>query len=280
MIRILNFWISYCYVLKYRLYHAVRRQSGVNTQLRKLQLIVSLTSYPRRIDSVFLTIESLLNQTLKPDKIILWLSTAEITPNDLPDKLRTLKSRGLDIRFVDENIKSYKKLIYAFEEFSDYHIVTCDDDILCPNWFLQGLYESYQIHPQAISTYRCRVMSKLSADALSPYLCWPFANNRTPSYNIFPNGGGGTWYPPNSLAPDITNRLFMKLAPTGDDIWFKAMSLLAKTESVVAKSRSIDFPYIYIQHAQAETLWQKNIYENDSQVKAVFDHFNLYDFIS
>ena len=37
------------------------------------ELIVSLTSYPKRFDILPITIQSLLNQTVKPDRIILWL---------------------------------------------------------------------------------------------------------------------------------------------------------------------------------------------------------------
>lgn len=38
------------------------------------KIVVSLTSFPARIKKVHIVIESLLNQTIKPDKIILWLS--------------------------------------------------------------------------------------------------------------------------------------------------------------------------------------------------------------
>ena len=53
------------------------------------KLIVSLTSFPARINTVHQVIESLLNQTKKADKIILWLAPEQF-PNgekDLPEKL-------------------------------------------------------------------------------------------------------------------------------------------------------------------------------------------------
>ena len=40
---------------------------------RKDEIVVSLTTYGNRIHEVYLTIESLLHQTVKPDRIILWL---------------------------------------------------------------------------------------------------------------------------------------------------------------------------------------------------------------
>ncbi|MBQ2886366.1 MAG: hypothetical protein IJE43_21810 [Alphaproteobacteria bacterium] len=39
-----------------------------------MKVIVSLTSYPARINIVHKTIESLLNQTYKADKVILYLA--------------------------------------------------------------------------------------------------------------------------------------------------------------------------------------------------------------
>ena len=43
-------------------------------------LIISLTSYPERIEFVHLAIKSLLNQAILPSKIILWLAESEF-PN-------------------------------------------------------------------------------------------------------------------------------------------------------------------------------------------------------
>lgn len=278
-------WISYGYVIKYRLSHAFRRRSGVNTQPRSLKVLVSLTSYPARLPTVFLAIESLLNQTLKPDRIILWLSKTEVDAADIPASLIKLQSRGLDIRFVDENIKSYKKLVYAVETFSDHHIVTFDDDMMCPKWFLQRLYHTHRQHPDCLVAYRGRVMSKSGDRQLRPYHQWPFCNSAQhngsgPSYNIFPTSGGGTWYPPHSLDARLSDRVFMTLCPTGDDIWFKAMSMLACTRAVIAQCNSVTFPTIHIRRSQAQTLWEHNRRANDRQLKAVFDHFNLYHLIT
>lgn len=196
----------------------------------------------------------------------------------------------MEIEFVDENIQSYKKLIYALEAYGDHHIATCDDDAMYHHWFLQGLYRSWQQHPDCISAYRGRMMGKIDAQQLFPYSHWAFLATQTPSHNVFPTGSGGIWYPPNSLDARVTDRSFMALAPSGDDIWFKAMALLNQTKAVMVKQKSIDFPAINIQpkrflpsrnkYHHAETLWQKNHQENDSQVKAVFDHFDLYRMLS
>lgn len=272
--------ISRLHTLKYTVYHWLKRSSGVNSEPRNIKLLVSLTSYKPRLETVFLTIESLLAQTFKPDKIVLWLSATEIKAAELPNSLVNLKARGLEIRWVDENVKSYKKLVYVAENFSDYHCVTCDDDLMYPSWFLHDLHASYQQHPECISAYRCRAMNKIDNNQLLPYNQWLFHNSQVPSYNVFSTNGGGTWYPPNTLSKQITDRVFMTICPSADDVWFKAMSLLNHTKTVMVKPESIDFTTIYANKSQADTLWATNSKTNDQQLKAVFEHFKLYDMIA
>ena len=108
-------------------------------------LIVSLTSYPKRINHVHKCISSLLNQTVEPEKIILVLAQEEF-PNkekDLPSNLLSLIEQGLEILWY-ENLKSYKKLIPILEKYPNKIIVTVDDDnIYEPNW-LDDLYKAYK----------------------------------------------------------------------------------------------------------------------------------------
>ena len=52
------------------------------------ELIVSLTSYPRRYPTLDFTLRSLLDQVERPDRVILWLTDAEISC--LPDAVRNL----------------------------------------------------------------------------------------------------------------------------------------------------------------------------------------------
>ena len=92
--------------------------------------IVSLTSHGERIrELVHFSVITLLHQTIKPDKVILWLS-----PNDerrISPILQDLTAYGLEIRFT-QDIRSCTKL--------QDHIITAEDDILYPeNWFEQLL---------------------------------------------------------------------------------------------------------------------------------------------
>ena len=65
------------------------------------ELIVSLTTHGKRIETVYHTIESIFQQTLKPNRVILWLGNNEWNDvRDLPISLHTQMSRGWEILFV------------------------------------------------------------------------------------------------------------------------------------------------------------------------------------
>ena len=50
------------------------------------KVIVSLTSYPRRINTIYKVLDSIIQQTVLPDKIILYLSESEFRGfTDMPD---------------------------------------------------------------------------------------------------------------------------------------------------------------------------------------------------
>ncbi len=209
--------------------------SGVTQEKREQKIIVSLTSFPARIEYVSKTICSLLDQTLKPDMVILWLGDDKF-PNkeaDLPEDLLKLKEYGLTIKWC-KDIRSYTKFIPAYKEFPNDLIVTVDDDIYYDRNMLELLYNSYQQNPEYIHCHRCTKIfyknGKLKAKAGGKkYYKYPsFANKLC--------GVGGVIYPPHCLYKDITDEnLFKTLCPTNDDIWFWLMAVLQGTKVKVIK---------------------------------------------
>lgn len=89
-------------------------------------VVVSMTSFPARIQKVWIVVETMLRQRQSPEKIVLWLSRDQFPGghSQLPERLLAQQERGLDIRFVDGDIRSHKKYYYAFAEFPDRHILT------------------------------------------------------------------------------------------------------------------------------------------------------------
>ena len=209
---------------------------GLDTETRSRKLIVSLTTFPARINKVHITIENLLTQTLKPDKLILWLTEKEF-PNkeqDLPESLLRLKEYGLTISWC-EYMRSYQKIIPTLREYPDDVIVTFDDDFYYPKTILEDLYISYLRNPDQIHAHRAW-HGELEGNYLNYSSCNNMYKNeekyRNPSYFNFLMGYGGVLYPPNSLHKEVLNvERFMKVIPTHDDIWLWAMSVLGRTKT-------------------------------------------------
>jgi hypothetical protein len=89
-------------------------------------------------------------------------------------------------------------------------------------------------------------------------------------------------YPPGSLNDEVFNSgVFMELAPTADDVWFKFMGLLNNTPVVMVNSVSTLFPLI--PKTQDEALWRINITIennlNDMQTNKLLDKYNVINLI-
>ncbi len=247
---------------------------------RKQKIIVSLTTYGIRAEQVYLTLESLFFQTMRADKIILWLDEQEFTPTTMPNILKRLEKRGVEICFC-KNIRSYKKLIPTLGKYPDDLVITIDDDILYPEYFIEKLYMAHINEPRMIHCFNASRIIVNSATSLEQYVKWPDAASNTPSLLTFPIGCGGILYFPGCFDADVANEeCFTTLAPTGDDIWFKAMSLKKETLcNVVPSLNSFERDFTVLANLQADSLWSVNVNRNDEQVNAVFNHYNLWQYL-
>ena len=104
--------------LEWSSYHCLDR--GVaDVQSLESPLIVTLTSHGKRLLSVHRVIENLFQQSLLPNKVVLYLGEEEYQSKEqLPIVLQRQIARGLEVRFVRE-LRSYTKLIPALREFPD-----------------------------------------------------------------------------------------------------------------------------------------------------------------
>jgi len=114
------------------------KEMGIQTEkICDFEVIVSLTTYNARFYEVYLAIESIMQQTLKPNKIILWLAE-DLKINEIPIVLKNQMKRGLEIRYC-KDLLSYKKLIPSLKIFPNSIIITIDDD----HMYLYDLIENF-----------------------------------------------------------------------------------------------------------------------------------------
>ncbi|EUC70045.1 hypothetical protein Y017_11545 [Alcanivorax sp. 97CO-5] len=255
--------------------------SGVGNALPE-EVIVSLTTFDKRIDNVYLTIESLLQQSLKPDRIILWLSEPEFPDRRIPHVLELQQQRGLEIAFCPEDLGPYKKFYYTMERYPDSLVITVDDDTLYPHDLVDQLYRSYQSMPGVIPCHRAHGMRFDAAGSVLPYKQWEKPTFQSePSLLTFPTGVGGVLYYPGCLDERVLDKdCFMSICPHADDVWLKAMSLKKGVPCRrVPDHRDFWIRFPVIEDSQLHSLKRSNKSAsggNDSKIRAVFDHFDLW----
>ncbi|MCE5332004.1 MAG: glycosyltransferase [Bacteroidales bacterium] len=201
---------------------------------KQKQVIVSLTSFPEAIPFAIQAIKSILNGSVLPDKVILYLTASQFPEGKIPSGLMELEKHAVfEVRFYEENIRSYTKLIPALKDFPNDIIVTIDDDILYNKNMLRGLLHLHKQYPNAIVGHRVRHL-KLNA----PYRSWKrykehryFLKSLKPKFANVQTGVGGVLYPPHSLdAKMLDSKIFMEMASTVDDIWFWAAAVANGTK--------------------------------------------------
>ena len=215
--------------------------NGLNTsEKRGRKIIVSLTSYPARINDVPYAIISMLRQTMKPDKIILWLGTGKFPDDELPEIFERIKSAGVEIKFR-EDLGPHTKYFYAMQEYPDDIVITVDDDIIYDRNLIERLYGSYMEHSGSVQSLTTARITFDDDGNMRKYVDWEHAyagNPGSTGHQYMAYGVGGVLYPPHSLPPEAFNLETMKrLCPKADDIWLKFMEIMNGTRVTTAASR-------------------------------------------
>lgn len=210
-------------IQKYHEYAYESSEKGISEKFNEKNrpLIISLTTYSKRIYEVYLVIESIFRQTVKPDKVILWLSEDEFEYDNLPIVLQIQEQRGLEIRFC-KDLRSYKKLLFTIMDYVDSDIITVDDDFIYPRDFIENLLNTSRKYPTCVCYYRgSRIL--LKNKQIVPYAKWIESEEEyEPSLLNFATGAGGIFYPKGCFCKSVLDvDILLNLAPSADDIWFK-----------------------------------------------------------
>ena len=280
--KIITFLTGYCewfYNIPFRRWCEKQpsKKYGLNQSERRQKIIVSLTSYPKRINIVWMTIETLLRQSYRPDAIILWLAESQFEGmKSLPDNLLRLCDRGLTIRFCDD-LRSHKKYYYVMQEYPKDLVILVDDDIFYPYDTIQRLMKMHKKRPEDICT--------MTAQIIGPSYCSPPSKWRNPglqekvehSDHAQIYTGSGSLYPPQSLDKRVFDKeLIKRLCLNADDLWITFMAHKKGTK-VTAEYKWRAFP-VNVYGTFEGSLWHLNAGEgqNDMQWKAVTDYFDRF----
>ena len=250
------------------------------------EVIVSLTSYSRRILDVAATIESVMQGSVKPNRIVLWLGE-DMQGKVLPVALQRQQQRGLEVDFC-KDILSYTKLIPSLKKWPEALIITIDDDALYRHDLVENLLRDHRENPNdIISGCVYNVEFAKNKKELLGFRKWlSCTETGVPSLRHFLMGVSGVLYPPHCLHEEVFNEeVFTKICKYADDIWFYAMAVMKGTKTVKCMTHTDSGTRDFTSNPDVSDmgLWRRNdnfekgIFGNDAQMKAVFDHYGLYD---
>jgi hypothetical protein len=232
--------------------------------------VVSLTTYGRRIQSVYLAIESIAAASYLPSRFILWLDDPKAFYS-LPETLKRLEVRGLEVRLTD-NLGPHTKYYPTLGIMRDLNqpLVVCDDDQLYTRTWLARLMKAYRDNSGVVNCYRAHLIGLLE-DSIAPYSEWQPCTSEKPSMLHFATGVSGIVLPP-ALVGRLNERgtEFKALCPAADDIWLHVNAIRAGLRTRQIGSWQRNFPII--PGTQTQRLMDDNVSgsQNDVQIAKTY----------
>ena len=248
-------------------------RKGVTRTRRNEEIIVSLTSYEERLPYLPRVLNTLLRQSVKPNRIIVWLSC---DLSLVPANVLAYTQKGIEFRHVPLDLKGHKKYYYAFREYPDALIVTVDDDIIYSRDTISSLLKYHKRYRNDVIARRVHRIV-MSDGKPAPYNEWVYEDktSNSPSFRLCCTSGGGSLFSKNCL--DLTlldSDLIINTCLYADDIFLKYMSLLNGSKTVWVKNNY--FPLLEVDGTQQNCLSRENVTnkQNDRYVATLEEAFH------
>ena len=192
------------------------------TPLHQARACVSLTSWPPRFNDLPLVLLTLIQQTARPQEIILWLTESDQKLLD-PQVERRFTPYGVRVSICD-NLKSHKKWLPMIESGHAKPFVICDDDIVYPRTWLARLLAEER--SDAFVGLRAHRITLDKNGKIKPYTAWKKQMTAVfqPSPLTFVTGGAGAIIDPQRIPSRFLDRAeILSKCPTADDVWLNAI---------------------------------------------------------
>ena len=245
---------------KYRLYNNMTNLTNYYEILHKCynpKIIVSLTSFKKRLNTIDKVLNSILNGTLKPNKIVLTIYKKDILYISKKIK-KYITQKKIILLIVDMDIKSHKKYFYVMQKYPYDIIITIDDDIIYEKNTIEILYKSYLKYPNEISAKRVHLIKYNKKNESMPYKSWlkEYKLLKIPSFNLMSTTGAGTLFPPNILKINYSIIYNILKCITSDDIFLKFIENKLKIKVVWVPNKKI---------MGLKTIYKKGLFDNENK---------------
>lgn len=107
------------------------------------RLIVSLTTYNKRIRNIPVVLETIFQQTVRPDFVVLNLAEGERVPEEVQ---RYIDTHPIEILWGPDT-KVYKKLLPTLRKYPDDCVISIDDDFLYPIGMIEDFMDVHRHYP-------------------------------------------------------------------------------------------------------------------------------------
>lgn len=240
-------------------------ENPLNKEKRDIKITVSLTSFPARIEYVHLAIKSLMLQSVKPDRIILWLAKDQFPDKMLPSQLTELQKYGLEICWT-VNIYGHKKYFNSLKEQVENEVViTYDDDLIYPPNSIKKLIKTYKKHPSCIICNRAQALCYDNNGNIKNPGRWDTISNiglHRSSFQLCPSTGGGCLYPFKTINLNLLDQeMIEETALKGDDLWI--MFIAAQSETMFIKTCKYHKSFSTISGSQSTQLSTGNLINDE-----------------
>lgn len=206
------------------------------------KVIVSFTSYPKRIGTIYKVLDSIISQTVLPDKIVLYLSSSEFEDFGIMPNFDKYEKYGFEIHWHEENLKSHKKWFYAFQEYRNNIVITIDDDVLYNSQMLENLLQYHEKFPDCVIARNAHLIVCNKDGTVAPYEKWCDCCDEyigVPRMDLEAIGNAGILYPTYRFNSTelFRKEIFMKRCPYADDLWIKIMEVYNGIPTVLAEKK-------------------------------------------
>lgn len=111
--------------------------------MHKEKVIVSLTTYCKRIANIPVVLDTIFSQTMPPDFVVLNLAIDEVIPSEVQEYINT---HLIEVNRVPDT-KVYKKLIPTLKKYPQECVISIDDDFLYPNGMIEDFLYIHNLYP-------------------------------------------------------------------------------------------------------------------------------------
>ncbi|HZU08858.1 MAG TPA: hypothetical protein VFA02_03075 [Pseudacidobacterium sp.] len=249
------------------------RFSGFSVVHPESNVVVSLTTHGVRLKTAHVALESIGRGTVKPSRLILWIDK-EDAAHGLPSTIQRLQKRGLEVMVSDGKYGPHTKYYPYLKSTQDFTapLVTADDDIVYPKWWLRDLLEAYHKNPRVVNCHRAHVVVCRNGKIAS-YSEWQSCTTVEERFENFATGVSGVIYPPEFQRVLFqAGDGFQQCCPWADDVWLHVQALRAGYK--VRQVREKPAHFWWVPATGDSALMHRNVLSarpgNDDQIAATY----------